>query len=112
MKPEFQTDRFDVFKATCERNKSLGEPRDVYIAFHRQLDICKPMCVVTIMPSTVIGNYVEWVHVDDDYRREKVATEILREIELRIGTLIMEGVTEPGEAFVADYCDDVPLEDL
>lgn len=46
--PDFSTDRFDVFHKHCTRNAALGTGRDVYLAFHRNADIPRPVCVVTL----------------------------------------------------------------
>lgn len=96
--PWGKTERFDLFLQHVTRNPRLGEGRDVVLAFHRTQDIPFPVCVVTLM-----ANYVEHIYVVDDWRRDGVATEVLRGIESLEGRLSMEAATEAGEAFCNAY---------
>ena len=97
------SNRFDIFAATAPRNPMIGFPRDVYTAWERDVDVPYPVCMVTINPRAgSMGNYVEWIWTHEMHRRRGVATEVLRAIELLLGSVTMEGVTESGEAF-EDY---------
>lgn len=98
--PVFSTERFDVFHVHCERNPELGVGRDVYLAFHRVDNIPRPLCTVTLF-----GNYVEWLEVEAGERRKGIATEVMRALELHVGELQVDGVTEEGVAFEAAYCE-------
>jgi len=95
---EFQTERFDVFYVHVERNPQLGCGRDVYMAWHRHEDVPRSVCEVTLW-----GNYIEWLHVCEEWRRNGVATEVMRGLEKNVGELDYSGVTEAGEAFCAAY---------
>jgi len=93
--PTIQTERFDVFHVHITRNPALGCGRDVYMAWFRDTDVPCSACEVTLF-----GNYVEWIHVCEEWRRQGIATEILRGIEALYGPLTLDGVTESGEALV------------
>lgn len=100
--PLFCTRRFDVYKHEVTRNKDLWMwPRSVYQAWFRSCDVPRPVCVVTI--NQFCMNYVEWIYVEDDYRRQGIATEIMKAIESEIGECTLSGATEEGEAFVDSY---------
>jgi hypothetical protein len=47
--------------------------------------------------------FVEWIHVDDLYRRLGVATEVFRAIEEAIGKVPATAATDEGEAFLDSY---------
>jgi GNAT superfamily N-acetyltransferase len=91
-----QTKRFDVFRHRVERNPELGLPRDLYTAWSRLDDIPRPLCEVTIFHSDM-GNYVEWVHVCQQHRRQGIATEVLEALREKIGDIIVEGTTDEGD---------------
>lgn len=108
VKPVIQTDRSDVFR-TSVSVPTLDFPRDVYLAFHRHEDVARPICVVTIWPTApawgddgkvIVGGskYVEWCHVDEEFRREGIATEVLLGIQNFIGPLSADGMTDEGAA--------------
>lgn len=97
-KPDIQTERFDVFLHRVVRNPALGSARDVFTAWFREKDVPRPVCVVTLF-----GNFVEWVHVSERFRRQGIASEVLEGIEKEYGVLHMEGATDAGEAFVEAY---------
>lgn len=100
----FKTERFAVSHVHCERNDDFGfAGRDVYIAFHRDEDLPRPVCVVTLFDATAV-NWVEWVEVPTDERRKGIATEVLRGLEQHVGSLELSGVTDEGEAFVNAFC--------
>lgn len=97
--PFCKTKRFDIFHHRVVRNPELGLPRDVYTAWHHSEDLPRPMCVVTVYPD--YSNYVEWIEVADDYRREGIATEVCKALREKLGDLTLDGGTEIGEKFVA-----------
>ena len=88
----FQTDRFDVFRVAIQRFQGCG--RDVFMAWYHTEDIPRPVCEITLF-----GNYIEWIQVSDDLRRQGIATEVLTGLENHVGSLVGEGVTEVGKAF-------------
>jgi len=93
--PTIQTARFDVFHVHITRSPDLGCGRDVYMAWFREHDVPRSVCEVTLF-----GNYAEWIHVCKEWRRQGIATEVLRGIETLVGPVKLHGVTESGEAFV------------
>lgn len=96
----FSTERFTVTHVHCDRNDERGMlGRDVWIAFHRDIDHPRPSCVVTLM-----GNWVEWIEVSPEERRQGIATEIIGGLENLVGELELTGVTEEGEKFVDAIC--------
>ena len=100
-KPFIKTKRFDIFHQHIVRNPKLGLPRDVYIAWFHSDDVPRPICVVTIWKECpYLRNYVEWIEVTEDWRREGVATEVLRALRCKLGKLSMDGGTKAGDAFV------------
>jgi hypothetical protein len=54
MKPVFTTDRFEVFRATCERSQKGCTSRDVYLAFFRDDDVPRPVCTVTVWTEPAV----------------------------------------------------------
>lgn len=87
LKPVIRTERFDIFHHVVERNPSLGVPKDVYEAWFHSEDVPRSVCEVTIWKSKSFGNYVEWCHVCEQYRRQGIATEVMRAIENHVGEL-------------------------
>lgn len=101
-KPLLKTKRFDIFYQRVVRNPKQGMPRDVYTAWFHCEDIPKPVCVVTIWAECpYYDNYVEWVEVSDDWRRQGVATEVMRALRKKLGKLDMIPGSDDGEAFIA-----------
>jgi ribosomal protein S18 acetylase RimI-like enzyme len=97
-----RTNRFDIHRQEIKRDEKLGGmSRTLFHAWHHSEDIAKPVCIVTVNES--FSNYVEWIHVDEGFRRQGIATEVLRAIEIDIGVLMLDGATEAGEAFVDAY---------
>ena len=47
--------------------------RTVFQAWFHSEDVAKPVCIVTINES--FADFVEWVHVDEQYRRQGIATD-------------------------------------
>lgn len=104
IKPVYQTERFDIFRVQICRNPELGAPRDLFTAWARKEDLARSLCEVTIF-QTSFGNYVEWLHVDEQHRRVGIATEVLSAIEdILGGSLEMVAASESGEAFIKSYC--------
>lgn len=100
--PLLKTARFDIFHQRVVRNPDQGLPRDVYTAWFHCDDVPKPVCVVTIwVENPYIPNYIEWIEVTDDRRREGIATEVLKALRAHLGPLNMAGATDVGDAFVA-----------
>lgn len=92
-----------ITRVTCERNTGAGMfPREVFVAFHRHIDLPQPVCIVTVFISMGV-RYVEWVEVPEPHRRQGLASEALEAIEAQIGTLFMDGVTEAGEGLVRHH---------
>ena len=112
MKPVFQTRRFDIFCAHCERNPELGQPRDVYLAFSRDDDVPRPQYTVTIWPTCPcfddddnhvkgVQSYIEWCEVAEDFRRAGIATEVLLGLQDYVAPLVGDGKTDSGRALAA-----------
>lgn len=101
--PRITTERFDIYHHDIRRSDANGGmPRSVYHAWFHSEDIPKPVCVVTINRSFM--DYVEWIHVDESYRRQGIAMEVLRAIEVEIGCpLSIDGATDDGNAFCDAY---------
>lgn len=100
--PFLQTQRFDIFHHRVVRNPKLGYPKEVFTAWFRDEDVPRSVCEVTLFPNP-FGLYVEWVHVCEEYRRQGIATEVMRALENKFGALDMSGATDAGEAFVDAY---------
>jgi len=99
---KIRTERFDIHRQEIRRDEKLGDIcRTLFHAWHHSEDIAKPICFVTVNES--FSNYVEWIHVDESFRRQGIATEVLRAIETEIGTVMIDGATEAGEAFCDAY---------
>lgn len=95
-----RTERFDIFRVDVEREPAMGIGRTVYMAWHHSEDIPRPVCTVTIGP---MFNYVEWINVEEGFRRQGVATEVLKAIEDVIGECQLDAVTSEGLAFCEAY---------
>lgn len=90
------TERLTITHASCERNEDAWLlSRDVFIGFHRSLDVTQPIVIVTLW-----GNYVEWIQVAEKFRRQRYATEAIQALEAAVGELFLEPVTDAGVAFV------------
>lgn len=50
-----------------------------------------------------LGNYVEWIHVCELYRRQGIATEVLKALQEHLGQLSFDGATESGIGFCEAY---------
>ena len=97
-----RTKRFNIHRHEITRDEKLGGmSRTVFHAWYHSEDVAKPVCIVTI--NECFSNYVEWVHVDEQYRRRGIATEVLRAIENDIGGIMIDGATDEGEAFCDAY---------
>jgi GNAT superfamily N-acetyltransferase len=100
--PFLQTERFDIFHHRIVRNPEMGFPKEIFTAWFREEDVPRSVCEVTLFPNP-FGLYVEWVHVCEEYRRQGIATEVMRTLERKFGELDMSGATEAGAGFVAAY---------
>lgn len=109
LSPLIRTERFEIFKATCLRTQNGCDPRDVYLAFFHSQDVPRPVCTLTIWDGP-LGRYIEWVEVPDGFRRQGIATEVLKAFEDQIGSTVVDGVTESGVAFVDAYNRRFPIE--
>lgn len=97
-----ETERFTIFSHEIQRHSRLGGmSRTVFQAWFHSEDVPKPICIVTI--NECLMDYVEWIHVDESYRRQGVATEVLRAIESIIPGITLDGATDEGEAFCEAY---------
>lgn len=90
---DYKTARFDLLYHFAPRSPEVGLGRDVYMAWFHSLDVPRPVCTVVLW-----GNYVEWIYVDEAYRRQGVACEVLAAIHSRDGALNAYPVTEAGTA--------------
>lgn len=99
--------RFEIHKHTINRPKETGGcPRTIYHAWFHTCDVPKPVCIVTINRFSTLTssfNYVEWIHVDEDFRRQGIATETLASIASQLGRLLIDGATDEGEAFCSHF---------
>jgi GNAT superfamily N-acetyltransferase len=95
------TERFVIYSHEIQRPQKLGGMcRTVFQAWFHSQDIPRPICIVTINES--MCDYVEWVHVEEEFRRQGIATEIIHAIEGVIPGITLEGATDEGEAW-CDY---------
>lgn len=102
-----RTERFTIFSHEIKRDENVGGAyRTVFQAWFHSEDVPKPVCIVTVNEGC--GDYVDWLHVDEQYRRQGIASEVVRAIESYIPTLMLEGATDDGEAFVDAYCERYP----
>ena len=103
------TKRFLIFKSEIERPPRIGKSRDVYQAWFHSEDVPKPVCVVTLNSHDKLldwcdeNHYLEWIHVDEQYRRRGVATEVINALVRELGDIAMEAATDAGEAFCNAY---------
>lgn len=106
--PFLKTKRFDIFHHYVVRNPKQGLPRDVFTVWYRNEDVPRPVCEVVLFFNP-IGNWVEWLHVCEEHRRQGIATEVMRALEKRFGKLTAIGATTAGEKFVAAYTKKKPV---
>jgi GNAT superfamily N-acetyltransferase len=98
-RPVASTERLDIYSHTITRSEANGGcSRTVFHAWFHSGDVPRPVCVATVHFSP-LGNFTEWVHVEEKYRRQGIATETLRAIEQILGELDLSGATPAGEAF-------------
>ena len=97
-----RTNRLTIFSIEIPRDKAVGGfPRTVFQAWFHSNDVPKPICNVTINEGLL--DYVEWVEVDEHFRRQGIATEVMQAIESVIPGITLYGCTESGEAFCDAY---------
>lgn len=96
------TKRFIIYSHEIPRPEKLGGMcRTLFHAWFHSDDIPRPICIVTINES--MCDYAEWVHVEEEFRRQGIATEVMRAIEIVIPGITLEGVTDEGEAWCDHY---------
>jgi len=96
------TERFIIYSHEIKRPEKLGGMfRTVFHAWFHSEDIPRPICIVTINESLM--DYVDWVHVDEEFRRRGIATEVMRAIEGVIPGITLSGATDEGDAFCEAY---------
>lgn len=102
MKEIARTNRLRIYLAVVPANEESGNvERDQFLAYHRFNDRMILVANMIVFRSFVVGDYVEWIEVSDDLRRQGFGTELFRAVEKYYGTeLVAEGATEAGEAFV------------
>lgn len=99
-KPALTTKRLEIHRHAIERPECTGG--GTYTVWHAWLklephgDVSRPVCFVTI---GLLG-FVEWIYVDEDYRRLGIATEALEAIETQYEEICLDGATDCGDAFV------------
>ena len=97
-----RTERFTIFSHEIQRDEKVGGMcRTVFQAWFHSADVPKPVCIVTINESFM--DYVEWIHVDEQYRRQGIATEVMHAIESYIPGITLDGATKAGEAWCDHY---------
>lgn len=95
------TERFIIYSHEIPEIEGVRLPRTVFQAWFHSMDVVKPVCIVTVNES--MFDYVEWCHVEEQYRRQGIATEVVRAINSVVPGLSFEGATDEGEAFVDAY---------
>ena len=105
--PAIQTERFDIYRQRVARPGHI--PRTVYSAWYREQkpgdEGCfafKSVCSVTLHLNLSLFNnkpYVEWIEVDEGYRRLNIATEVMLKLIECHGPMEYSGATKEGEAF-------------
>lgn len=101
-------DRFVTLRTVLPRPvQDNGLLRRVYFAFDTQSGDLR-LAAFVVVSECGYGNYVEWMHVHKDMRRNGVATEILRSIEERAAELTVTGTTFEGERFAEAYLSQFP----
>ncbi|MGB7325910.1 MAG: hypothetical protein WBD31_13630, partial [Rubripirellula sp.] len=94
--------RFDIHSHEIKRDDTVGGMcRTVFQAWFHSEDVAKPVCIVTI--NEHFADFVEWIHVDELFRRTGIATEVMQAIEGVIPGITLDGATEAGEAFCDEY---------
>lgn len=93
-----QTGRFAIFSHEIKCGIMC---RTVFQAWFHSEDVPKPVCIVTINEG--FADFVEWVHVDEQFRRQGIATEVMRGIEDIIPGITISGATDEGDAFCEAY---------
>lgn len=97
-----RTKRFTIFSHEIKRDDALGGlSRTVFQAWFHSLDVAKPVCFVTVNEG--FCDFVEWIHVDEQYRRQGIATEVVNAIENIIPGITFEGATDAGHAWCEHY---------
>lgn len=98
LQPVFETERLRVFKCEMQPNWR-NSVKDVFVAFRTDED--RPMICANAVICPEFANWVEWVEVTTEYRRQGFGTELLKGIEryYRAPLDMSEGSNE-GEMFI------------
>jgi len=96
----FETPRLRVF-LTRLKPTDHNEARDVFVAFRTDED--RPMVCATavVSPGTRVGNYVDWLEVTSECRRQGFGRELLQALERHYGTVISGAGSDDGAALLA-----------
>ena len=108
MNEQKATEQLVVFRTALPRPvQQNGLIRRVYFAFDAQSEE-KQLAAFVVVSECGYGNYVEWIHVHEDRRREGIATRVLRCIEERASELVLTGTTPEGKTFTEYYLGQFP----
>lgn len=100
MRHVFDTKRLRVFVTVLEPTPHNTE-RDVYMAF--RLDEDRPLVCATCVVCLAL-NWVDWIEVTSEYRRQGFATELLNGIENDFGAILeISPGSDDGDAFCPAY---------
>jgi len=104
-------DTFNLHMHTIRRGELVGgAERILFTAWPSVEDVARPLCYAVVHQTELMGNYLEWIHVEEGYRRTGIATAVATLIEAAIGPLELSGVTEEGEAWCEAFCEAKPDE--
>jgi hypothetical protein len=99
MRPEFSTDRFDVFHTNCQFNNDDHSGRDIYLAYERDEYMQAPVCTIVIFPNYTIRDSavhrMDWIETHEEWRGCGAATEVLLALQKHIGPILSSGPTTP-----------------
>lgn len=100
-----KTARLNVFRFECEPTE-MNTIRHVYIGFRTNEDHPAPVVTAVVEPGVVqleIDPYLDWIETSSQFRRQGLATELLRLLEERHPGIIYDGATDEGDAFLDAY---------
>lgn len=99
MKHVCDTARLRIFRSTVQPADHYVD-RILYVAFRTDED--RPMPCATCMIG--IADFVDWIEVASEYRRQGFGTELLRAVQKDVDEeLWIEGGSKSGKAFVANF---------
>ncbi|HBJ34298.1 MAG TPA: hypothetical protein DDZ51_05935 [Planctomycetaceae bacterium] len=102
-------DRLEIWKTVIKRPENQGS-RSVYFAFLANEAENRIIGFATVADGEF--NNLDWIYVQEDWRRHYAATQILKAIESHGYELKLRGVTPEGEAFSEAYKKSVPRKGL